>query len=282
MQGSDPDDPKSDRPVRMIATDIDGTMLRSDGTLSDRVKTAMAAAVDAGIHVVPATGRPVMVAADVIAAADLPHYWVFANGAITRHLGRDELVRGFWMEQEVTRQLLKQVRASLPGARFALEFEQTVAFEPGFEAVVPMTPDVDPMDDVLAAVDDPDPAYGRIQKILVFDLAVGLDELFREVQGAAGDDAVASYSGLPFIELAASEVTKATALQLLADDLGLDRGEVACFGDNHNDLPMLQWAGRSYAMGNATDDAKQAADEIIGANDDDGLADKIDELVADL
>ncbi len=268
--------------LAMIATDIDGTMLRSDGTLSSRVKSVLAEAVSGGLHVVPATGRPVMVARDVIEAADLDDYWVFANGAITRHLGRDELIRGFWMERELTARLVVQLREALPGAGFALEFEQTVAFEPGFGEVVPVVPDVPPMDDVMESVTSPHPEYGRIQKILIYNNAVELDDLYSEVRSVAGDDAVASYSGLRFIELAAKEVTKATALQLLVDDLGFDAGRVACFGDNHNDLPMLQWAGRSYAMANATDDAKEAATEVIGGNDEDGLAAKIEELLAEL
>ena len=97
--------------------------------------------------------------------------------------------------------------------------------------------------------------------------------------GSVGARAVASYSGLRFIELAAGQVTKATALRLLAADLGIDRRRVASFGDNHNDLPMLDWAGRSFAMANATDDAKAAADEVIGGNDDDGLAAKVRQLL---
>jgi len=92
----------------MIATDIDGTMLRSDGTLSPRVKRALTAAVEAGLQVVPATGRPVMIATEVIEQAGLDDFWVFANGAITRHIGRDELIRGFWMDHELARDLLRQ------------------------------------------------------------------------------------------------------------------------------------------------------------------------------
>ncbi len=223
-----------------------------------------------------------IIAEDVIDALELPNYWVFANGAITRHLGRDQLIRGFWMDVELTRRLVESLRVKMPGAGFALEFEKTVAFEPGFENVVPHVPAVPPSDDVLSAFSSQDPKYDRVQKVLVYDLSLGLDELYDNVCNAVGDEAVASYSGLRFIELAASQVTKATALQLLSDDLGVDRSEVACFGDNHNDLPMLQWAGRSFAMANGTDDAKQAADEIIAPNDQDGLASKIDELLAGL
>lgn len=268
----------ADLPLRMIATDIDGTMLRSDGTLSQRVKEALGAAVDAGIHVVPATGRPVMIAAEVIEAAALDDYWVFANGAITRHVGRDELVRGFWMDHEVTRDLLGLLRDALPGAGFAIELEETVAFEAGFERIVPNVPDVEPVDDLIAAIDG-QAHWQKVQKILVYDLDHGIDELFGRVSAAVGDRAVPSYSGLRFVELAAGLVTKATALDLLARDLSIEPSQVATFGDNHNDLPMLQWAGRSYAMGNATDDAKETADEVIGPNDEDGLAAKIEELL---
>ncbi|MGH1493835.1 MAG: Cof-type HAD-IIB family hydrolase [Acidimicrobiales bacterium] len=268
--------------IKMLATDIDGTMLRSDGSLSPRVKGALHDATDAGLYVVPATGRPTIIATDVISALDLNDYWVFANGAITRHLGRDELIRGFWMDVELTKRLVTSLRDKLPDAGFALEFEKTVAFEPGFADVVPVVPDVEPSDDVLSAFDSDDPLYRLVQKVLVFDLSIDLDTLYQDVKSAVGTDAFPSYSGLSFVELAAGVVTKATALQLLADDLGVEASEVACFGDNHNDLPMLDWAGHSFAMANATDDAKAAADEVIGLNDEDGLATKIEELLAEL
>ena len=274
-------DGRSDDRVKMIATDIDGTMIRSDGSLSDRVKRAMHDAIDAGIHVVPATGRPVIVAEDVIEAAELPHYWVFANGAITRHLGRDELIRGFWIDRPLVGNLIELVRDRLPNSGIALEFETTVAFEPGFEHVVPVVPSVPPTDDVLDFIDRPEPEYARIQKVLVYDLSVDLDHLYTNVSAVVGANAVVSYSGLPFVELAAGQVTKATALDLLVADLGITAANVACFGDNHNDVPMLEWAGASYAMANGTDDAKAAATEVIGSNDNDAVADKINELLSD-
>lgn len=263
----------------MIATDIDGTMLRSDGSLTPRVKAALEAAAEAGIHVVPATGRPLLIAHDVIDQLGLDDYWVFANGAVTRHLGRDELIRGFWMDHEVTRDLLGLLRRDLPGAGFAIEFEDTVAFEAGFELVVPNPPDEPPVDDLAAALHDSEVHWQRVQKILVYDLTLEVEELFRRVSRVVGKRAAPSYSGLNFIELAAGVVTKATALELLARDLRIDASEVISFGDNHNDLAMLRWAGRGYAMANATADAKAAADEVIGFNDDDALALKIEQLL---
>lgn len=254
----------------LIATDIDGTMLRLDGTLSPRVRDALHAAADAGIHVVPATGRPEMVAGNVIDALGLRGYWVFANGAITRNLDTGALVRGFWMDPDVAQGLVVEMRASFPGARFAIEMEDSMAYEPGFELIVPQTPPVPPIDDVL------DGMLGRVQKVLVFDPDRSVEELHDAVSATLGDHGVASYSGLRFIEVSASLVTKALALDALCGDLGVDPAAAVSFGDNHNDVQMLGWSGRSYAMANGTEDAKDAATEIIPSSNNDGLAQVIE------
>lgn len=266
-------------PVRMIATDIDGTMIRSDGSLSPRVKDAMAAALDAGIPVVPATGRPHAIAHDVIEASGLEDFWVFANGAITRHLARDELVRGFWLDSDVVISLVEDLRTQMPGAGFAVEFEDDLAFEPSFSKVVPLPPKPQPSDDILEPIMEALARGAQIQKLLAFQTETDVDTLFNKVSEVVGGRATPCYSGLNFIELSRELVTKGMALDLLSADLGFDPSEVAVFGDNHNDLPMLEWAGRSYAMANATEDAKEAADEVIGTNDEDGLAIKIEELL---
>jgi Cof subfamily protein (haloacid dehalogenase superfamily) len=252
---------------KMIATDIDGTMLRSDGTLSERVRTALHHAAEAGIHVVPATGRPEMVATDVIEALGLDEYWVFANGAMTRNLTTGELIRGYWMSPVVAQGLIVEMRAAFPGAKFAIELEDGMAYESGFERIVPVRPSIDPIDDILDGF-----RGGRVQKVLVFDPDRTIDQLYRAVATTLGDHGVPSYSGLRFIEVAASLVTKALALDALCGDLGIESSEVAAFGDNHNDVAMLRWAGNGHAMANATDDAKDAAGRIIRNNNDDGLA----------
>lgn len=261
-------------PIRMIATDIDGTMLRSDGSLSPRVRDSLLAAKAAGIEVVPTTGRPYMVSTDVIEASTLDGYWIFANGAVTWHLGEDRLVRGHWIEEEAARRLVIELRAALPDAGFAIEMERAVSFEPGFLELVPIRPTAGQHADVL------DGLTNRVQKVLVFHPGLTLDKLFELVGRVVGDHAVPSYSGLSFIEVAPTLVTKASAIEDLAADLGIGRDEVATFGDNHNDVSMLGWTSRSHAMANATRDAKDAAAEIIGANDDDGLAIAVEELTA--
>lgn len=267
------------RPARLLAVDIDGTMLRSDGSLSARVLDALWAAVDSGIHVVPATGRPMAVATDVVENSGLDDFWIFANGAITRHLGRDELIRAFWMERAVVIELFDRIRRRMPQARFAVEFATTMAYEAGFENVVPNEPPVPPTADLgahLEEVSDP------IQKLLVYDDSIDLERLWDEVNSAAHGLSMPSYSGLAFVELAPERVTKATALELLALDLGLSVDEVGAVGDNHNDVAMLEWAGTGYAMGNADPAIQASADVVLPANDDDGVAVLIETMLDQL
>ena len=263
-------------PIRMIATDIDGTMLLPDGSLSANVRDALHEAVAAGIHVVPATGRPMMVATDVLDALGLDDYWIFANGAVTWHHGRAETVRGYWMAPEAAMSFVERIRAQLPNCSLAVEFESTAVFELGFERVFPLiVNETDCVEDVRGVVHEP------VQKILVVDPSKTVEELFGEVSLALGEDAVPSFSGLAFIEVAAELVTKGVAVAGLAEDLGIDRSEVATFGDHHNDVSMLEWAGRGYAMGNGTDDAKAAADFVIGTNAEDALATQVRSLIAE-
>ncbi len=264
--------------IELLGIDIDGTMLRTDGVMTDRTKAALHAARDVGLHVVPTTGRPYIVSLDVIELLDLNEHWIFANGAITRHLGREETVRAYWMEIETAAGLVRTMRERLDNIRFAVEFEIDVAYEHGFEKIVPSQPPGDPVDDVIPAIIE------RVQKVLVFDAARphsfdALDELYETTVAVLDGQGVASYSGLSFIEVAAKSVTKATALELLAGDFGLSQSQVATFGDNHNDVPMLEWAGSSFAMGNATDDAKEAANYTIGHTDEDGLAVLIEQIL---
>ncbi len=258
----------------MIASDIDGTMLRTDGTLSDVTRASLHRAHEAGLHVVPATGRPFVVATDVIEALEINEFWVFANGAVTRHLSRADTIFAQRIAQADAVALVERLRSNIPGSGFAVEFDLDVVFEAGFADLVPVIPRGTAVPDVISGIDQ------DVQKLLMFHGDKTLDQLYQMAVDVLGDDGVASYSGLGFIEVAAAHVTKATALDALAAELGFTSAEVAVFGDNHNDIPMLEWAGHSFAMANATDDAKEAAGEIIGHTDNNGLAAKVDEILA--
>jgi Cof subfamily protein (haloacid dehalogenase superfamily) len=272
---------RSASPVKLIATDIDGTMLRDDGSLSPRVRKAMHAAVDAGIPVVPATGRPLQMGQDIIEASGLDGYWVYANGSLTRHEGRNEDVRAFYIDFDTAVSAIEAVRASLPNCGFAIEFNDRLAYESHFADVVPEALFNEGEDDILEPVLEARERGAQIVKLLAFDTSqFDMNELQKQIDIVTDGALSSTNSGLRFVELAAEEISKAYALDLLVKDLGIASSEVAAFGDNQNDLAMLRWAGHSFAMANGTDDARATAGGVIGSNEDDALAVAIEEILA--
>jgi len=115
-------------------------------------------------------------------------------------------------------------------------------------------------------------------KLLVRHPGLNPDTLRDRVVAAVGDRAVATWSVPGLVEISAPGITKAARLVQVADELGVAASEVVAFGDMPNDLPMLEWAGTSYAMANADPAVLAAATRVAPANDDDGVAAVLGEL----
>ena len=109
-------------------------------------------------------------------------------------------------------------------------------------------------------------------KVLVKHDASDPEDFRARVTQAVGDLALPTWTIDGLVEISAVGVTKATALARVAEELGVDPADVVAFGDMPNDLPMLTWAGTSYAMGNAHPDLIAAADRVAPTNDEDGVA----------
>jgi hydroxymethylpyrimidine pyrophosphatase-like HAD family hydrolase len=97
-------------------------------------------------------------------------------------------------------------------------------------------------------------------------------ELRTRVIEAVGNRAVPTWSGDHLVEISAAGITKASTLARICAELGVEARDVVAFGDMPNDLPMLAWAGTSYAMANADPAVIAAADHVVPSNDDDGVA----------
>lgn len=264
--------------VRLLSVDIDGTMLRSDGTVSPAVVDALHRAVTSGLMVVPTTGRPLVAARPIMELVGLDGFWILANGAVTLDVAAGRVLRAFWLDAETVSDLIVDLRRMRFDLCFAIEFEESLAFEAPIGAVADMPPGSEPVDDVLVTLKD---TSEPVQKMLILDPAGDdLDELTALVVAIGGERITVTSSGRTFVEVSAPGITKASALSLLAADLGLGPDQVAAVGDGRNDVSMLTWADHSFAMGNAADEARDAASEMIATNDDDGLVDLIDRLLA--
>ena len=272
--------PEATPPPRVIATDLDRTLLRSDGTTSQRTRDALDLAASQGTHIVAVTARPIRWLARLIPQFGLLPHVIASNGALCFDLttGSAYDLRPFDPDGIAT--LLEVLRKALPDARIALETASGLAREPDYE-LSPMDPDAaDPgrrvgvVADLLSGLGD-DP----VLKIVVTDRDRRSAEMFVDAAPAVAGLADLTYStdrGL--LELGPRGVTKATTLAAWCAARGITADEVVAFGDMPNDLPMLRWAGRSYAVANAHPDVLAAAGGGTGSNDEDGVAAVVEEL----
>jgi hypothetical protein len=253
--------------IRLIATDLDGTLLRSDETLSARTAEALRWASQAGIPVVPVTARPLRWLAGLSFRFDASQL-VLANGAVIYDRRAAAVVARYPLAPAALVELCGRICAAVPAAVFAVEVDDGLAMrhEPAYPLRSDLgRPEVSPAE--LAEL-----VARPAAKLLVKAPGVDPDELVSRVVVAVGTTASVSIWSYGLVEFAAPGVTKASGLAAVAARLGVARSEVVAFGDMPNDLPMLAWAGHAVAVANAHPDVLAIADEVVASNDDDGVA----------
>jgi Cof subfamily protein (haloacid dehalogenase superfamily) len=252
----------------VVATDLDGTVVRSDGTISARTRRALDAARAAGALVVIATGRPPRWLEGIAEATGHDGLAICANGGMVYDLTAQQVIASHPLAPDNARMIIAALRDAVPGITFALErvdgqFAHEVAYHPRWEPE-PQTI-VGDLDDVMT---------GPISKLLGRREGLSSDELLaiatESIHTEAASFTHSSLDGL--LEISAYGVTKATSLAEVLAERGLGASDVVAFGDMPNDLEMLQWAGLGVAMGNAHPDLKAVADEVTATNDEDGVA----------
>lgn len=261
---------------RLIATDLDGTIVGSDGAISARTCAALAAAEDAGIVVVFVTGRPPRWMKPVADATSHRGLAVCANGAVVYDLHTETVVREYPMDAEIARTLADAIRSVVPDVAFAVEGAGRFGHEPHYRSKYELPPDV-LVAELHELLDRP------VLKLLARHTSMPTGELLSAAQDVVGDLAVlttATFSETDgLLEVSAAGVTKAFGLEHLAAEHGIGPEDVVAFGDMPNDLPMLAWAGRAIAVANAHPDVIDIADEVTAHVDEDGVAQVIERMV---
>ncbi|WP_167751841.1 HAD family hydrolase [Streptomyces sp. H23] len=281
-----PEPPAAATRPRLIATDLDGTLLRDDKSVSPRTVAALAAAEKAGVEVFFVTGRPARWM-DVVSAHVHGHgLAICGNGAAVVDLhggpGKHRFVKVRELPRENALDAVRLLRQAAPGTVYAVE--QTYGFhqEPAYPKLHMEVPDdLLPAEEILApggrAAAEP------VLKILAFHPELDPDAFLTLARLALGDRAnVTRSSPSALLEISGPDVSKASTLALCCAERGISHEEVVAFGDMPNDVEMLTWAGRSYAMGNAHPDVVAAASGRTVANNDDGVAVVIERMLADL
>ncbi|MYW68182.1 Cof-type HAD-IIB family hydrolase [Streptomyces sp. SID8379] len=257
----------------LIATDLDGTLLRGDDTVSDRTRDALARAAAAGARHIVVTGRPAPRVRPLF--ADLTGgLAVCAQGAQLYDSGTDRLLWSRTLDRELAEQALGKIEAEVGQVHAAVDqdgVDGLTLIEPGYLMPHPTLPAV--------RVHDRTELWAApISKVLLRHPALTDDELADVARTAVGPLATVTMSGPGTVELQPRGVTKATGLELAAERLGAGPGATIAFGDMPNDVPMFGWAGRGVAMANAHPELKAVADEVTASNEEDGVAAVLERL----
>ena len=241
---------------RLAAIDLDGTLLRSDGTISARTRAALKR-----IDVVLVSARGGMGVLEIARTLDISGTAICANGAYVVDIDTGETVRQRLLETATAIELVHALRERLPGILFAVEHHD-FSHEPGFSAWDWTPPPGTRVADVVELLADP--ATKLILRHPGHETEA-IQDLAREL---IGKRLTVVASGTEAVEVTAAGVNKATAVA----ELGVPPEQVVAFGDYPNDIPMLQWAGLGVAMGNAHPEVIAIADEVTATNDEDGVA----------
>ena len=260
---------------KMIAVDMDGTLLGSDRKISARNARAIRSAVDRGIRFVLATGRPIQGVRDYADSLGLDGAVITYNGAVIVDLATEEIL----FEQSMNKD-----DAAL-AIKLGQEYDTTMCIWSGGQLYVNKLNDraydymnISGVDPVL--VEEFDTLIQRgITKVLWYDDVDMIGRMPSEMAKQPFRETSFCLSRPFFIEFFSSKASKAAAISRLCEMHGIKPEEVITIGDAPNDISMIEFAGLGVAMGNAHDEVKAAAKYVTVSNDEDGVAAVIEKFV---
>jgi Cof subfamily protein (haloacid dehalogenase superfamily) len=251
----------------VVATDCDGTLLRSDGDVSAATREVLAAVAAAGTTVLLVTARPPRWMDELAHIVGGLGVALCGNGAFVYDLANSAVVSHTLMEPAVMVEVAADLHAAYPEVSLAAESLRGFAREPGFMR------DSGRRDGEWCVGDTTQFLTEPAGKMLVKHPYLDEDTLCRDVSRIVGDRAEVSHSGAAGLaEICPAGVTKGRALARWCAARGVSARHVWAFGDMPNDVPMLSWAGRSFAVANAHAEVVAVATDRAAANDDDGVA----------
>lgn len=260
---------------RLVASDLDGTLLDGAGALTERTARTWRALWDRDIHTVIVTARPPRWV-DHLAAITGDHGIVICgNGAFVYDAARRDIIETRGILPEELQPIVEDLRL-IPGIVFSAELASGFHRERGYPSSAPGGV----VETVAGTIGPLESITSPVGKLLARSAEMPDQEFRDQVRHVVGDRALLSTScagGLA--EIGPADMTKARALAEWTDELGIDAGEAWAFGDMPNDIPMLTWAGTGWAVANAHPDVHAVADRTCGHHDEDGVAFALEELL---
>lgn len=252
---------------RLVATDLDGTLLTGDQRITERTRAALRAAEAGGAQHVVVTGRAVSWSRPVFAALGYRGLAVCAQGAQVYHAGDDRLLTSVTLDRQVARLALEKLCADLGPVAVAVSragLDGAVVVEPAYRYSLPLP---------VQTVTDREELWAEpVLKAYVQHRELVDDELAERARTVCAGLVDVTHAGPGIVELLPLGLSKSVGLSLVARRLGAKAAETIAFGDMPNDVTMLRWAGHGVAMANAHPELKAVADEVTASNAEDGVA----------
>jgi Cof subfamily protein (haloacid dehalogenase superfamily) len=261
--------------VKLVACDLDGTLLRSDGTLDTRSERALIEVQRSGLQLVICTARPPRWLGVLASATGGRGTAICANGAVIWDLQAAAALDVSPVAPPAAREVVRRLAASFPAAHWAAEWSDGFGREPGYRTQWPL-PDGTVIAPIRTLIERP------AVKLLLRQRGTGVDAALARARAVVGPlaEVTHSSSGDVLLEISAPGVSKAATLARLCGRRGVRAEQVIAFGDMPNDLAMLGWAGHAVAVANAHPDVLAAADEVTAGNDEAGVAQVLERLLA--
>lgn len=260
---------------KLLALDIDGTLLNSKRELTDRTCACIRKAIEKGVSVTLSTGRPIQGVKKYVDILGLTAPVITYNGAEISDPADGACLFAKTLEYEDALKIMKLglgLGTTLciwsQGALFGLPLNERVNDYKKISGVEPQ--EAESVEKLAAA---------GVTKIIWYDTVERVNEFKSSIDPKEFHSVNFCTSNPAFLEFFNGEVSKESAMQKLGELLGIRSCEMAAIGDGLNDIPMLKYAGLSIAMGNAADEVKVIAHEVVSDNDSDGVAEAIERFI---
>ncbi|MDQ1027664.1 Cof subfamily protein (haloacid dehalogenase superfamily) [Streptomyces umbrinus] len=261
-------------PYKLVATDLDGTLLRSDDTVSERTREALAATTVAGAAHLVVTGRAVPWTRHILDELGYEGLAVCGQGAQLYDAGAHRLLTSVTLDRQVAGLALAKIEAEVGPLAVAASrdgIDGDVLIGPGYRVLGKL--EAVPFTDVAELWAAP------LTKMYIQHPELTDDELAAAARAAAGGLVSVVMAGEGIVEILPLGLSKATGLSLAARRLGVKAADTIAFGDMPNDIPMFTWSAHGVAMANAHEELKAVADEMTSSNDEDGIAVVLERLL---
>lgn len=260
-------------PYKAVAIDLDGTLLTTDKRITEYSVKVLQELMNRGIHVIIATGRSLSTTIRFVQQVGTKAPLIIYNGSVIWDPITQTDLYHTTLNHEISSEIVKLAESS-PLELHAFMNHQLYFTESGQYA-----DDEEPLSSSVGHIVDFQ-TLGELNftKAMFVGNAIHAEEIREHLKKKFDSQVHMVFTHTTFFEIMSGGTTKGSALEKIASNLSLKPSEIIAFGDADNDIEMLQYAGASYAMANATDGAKKGAKYLSNSNDKDGVASTLHDL----